>query len=283
MAGPYMVVILAGDSNGHYGKYADESGIDLAGDGIFQFKRDGTTAVANEFIDNAGASSNVDSTGHGTVGSTVALCRLLRDRGKVPSGYSILIVPQAWGGTPFAGYWATTGNRYALDGGGGHTPGFFEHVADALATHADNRVWFYDWNHGANDAGQTQAQYQNNMIATWGEIRSTVTNGGAWAPIIAPGVPPNRYNPDLGNSNLAGVLAAQRNIGNILSNAAYVDCEDLTTIDSSSSYIHYPAAAHRGGTNNAPGNTGEVVTNPISERKYTALLNLGWKMRATWT
>jgi hypothetical protein len=276
MAGPYMVVVLAGDSNSCHGKYADEAGIDQAGSGIFQFKHNETIVAANEPLDTSGTSLNYDGTGHGAVGSTVALCRLLRDRGKVPAGYSILIVPTAWEGTAFLNFWATTGFRYALDGGyGGVTNGFYNMVNKAMATHASNRLWFFDWNHGANDGGQTQAQYQNNMIATWGEIRSTIP-GATNVPIIAPGIPPNHVNPAYGAStNFVGVIAAQRNIANILSRAVYVNCEDITMIDSSDNYIHYPAAAHRGGTNNAPGNVGEVVTtNNIAERKYTALLGL---------
>lgn len=271
-----MVVPVCGDSNALQGKYG--TGVDVAGSGIFQYKHDGTIVAANEAIDNTGINLTdveVDGSNRIAVGSTVALCRLLRDRGHVPAGYSILIVPAAWAGTAFLNYWATTGSRFALDGGGGLTNGFYTQVNGAMASHAQNRLWFFDWNHGANDGGQTQAQYQNNMIATWGEIRSTIS-GASNTAIIAPGIPHNRVDPALGaQTNLDGVIAAQRNIGSILSNAAYVDCEDITAIDSSNSHIHYPAAAHRGGTNNAPGNVGEVVTNPISERKYAALLRLG--------
>lgn len=293
MTAPYLIVGCAGDSNAAVGKFGLNDGTDLAGSRIFTFRSTWTGAgaftgtptinAADEPLDHKGMGGGTLASGTGLVGSTVALCRLLRDRSKLPTGYDILIVPAAHGGTAFANYWATTpayvdgvtGGRRAL------TP-FIDALTYAMALHASNRMWFFDWNHGANDGGQSQTQYANNMVAMWDEIRTTVSTASK-SPILVSGIPPNRIDPALGNAtNLGGVIAAQQNIASSIQDAIYVDPTGLTAIDSSNGYVHFPAVSHRGGTNNAPGNTGEVVTNSLAERKYTALLQLGWRARMTW-
>jgi hypothetical protein len=273
MTAPYLLAVVAGDSNAGNGKFFDAS-LDVRDSNVFQIKHDLTTVqIATEPLDNAGIPARC-------VGSTLALCRLLSQRGKIPTGYKILIVPCAWAGTAFANYWATTGNRYALDGGGGIGNGLYAMVNAALALDSRNRIWFFDWNHGEND-NTTQDVYQNNMIATWGEIRSRVSTA-LRAPILVAGEPPNRSNPLLGHTPNPGVDAALRNVATYLDSSIYINSDDLTAIDNTSGYVHFPAASHRGGTNNAPGNRDEVVTNPLSERKYAALLQLGWRIRASW-
>ena len=294
MAAPYLIVGCAGDSNAAIGKFGLNEGTDLAGSRIFTFRSTWTGAgaftgtptinAADEPLDHKGMGSGTLASGTGLVGSTVALCRLLRDRGKLPDGFDILIVPAAHAGTAFADYWATTpayvdgvtGGRRAL------TP-FIDALTYAMALHASNRMWFFDWNHGANDSSQTQQQYTDNMVATFAEIRSTIATASR-TPLLVSGIPPNHVDPLLGGDTThhTGVIAAQQAIAANVPDSIYVDVTGLTSIDNTNDYVHFAAVDHRGGTNNAPGNTSEVQTNPLSERKYNALLQIGWPARMTW-
>ena len=297
MAAPYVIVVLAGDSNCGSGDFADAA-YDVTNNHVFQLKRDlKTVQVAPAFLDNQGMGAT-------QVGSTVALCNLLDLRGHRPPGYDILICPMGLAGTAFLNYWATTGTRYALDGGKGISPGLYGMVNAALALDSRNRIWFFDWNHGYNETGPagTQYAYTANMIATWGEIRSTVATA-ARAPLLVTGGPPDFYN--IVHLAPLGVIAAQIDSPNYLDSCAYVDPTDrvsmvgaypptaaivaasggptiLHSYHPNNNYIHFCAAAHRGGIDNSPSNVGENVLYPLSERKYTALLKLGWRMRASW-
>lgn len=251
MAAPYLIVGIAGDSNAMTGKYHDPT-IDITNSKVFQRKRDGTVLVANESLDNSGAGGTLGPPDTTTIGSTLALCRLLATRGKIPSGYSVLIVPGAMGGTAFLNYWATTPAYVdGVTGGRRALQPFIDALNAALAIDSRNRLWFFDWNHGENDL-IAQQSYQDNMVATWGEIRSTVSTANR-APLLITGEPPNRGDPLLGNTPNAGVDAALRNCTSYLENCAYINTDDLTAYDASNAQIHHTAVSHRGGgANNAP-------------------------------
>lgn len=327
-----LIVVLAGDSNAGNGKYYDPS-FDTTDMRVSVYNHDSSVKTpAKEPLDNYGMAPNC-------VGSTLALCRLLSQRGKIPTGFdNILIVPCGCAGTSLAAGganpdWCTTGNRYCLDGGGALGRGLYSMVNGALALNSRNRVWFFDWNQGENDGG-THELYQNNMIATWGEIRSTIATA-AYAPILVPGEPPNRCN--IFNVCNTGTVGAQHNVASYLPGSIYIDTSDLNAPDYSNGFVHLPAVSHRGGINNAPqpdaydptrtytaatstssnivtcsnnfvyrsvadGNIGNnpitddgthwqnttahvlgTVANPLSERKYNAILQLGWRIRATWS
>src|SRR3972149_3303733 len=273
---PSLIIGLAGDSNGMWGKYRLTDGTDNAGSGINQYKQNSTVAVANEPLDNV--DYVLDDVGtDGQIGSTVALARLLRDGGYGPTGYDILLVPHFDAGSDFATHWAVDGTRLALND-------FLTRMSAAVALEAGNRVWFFDWNEGANDTGRTEAQWQGYMVAMWAEIRATVATA-LYAPVLVTGIPPNAVNPALGNNTgLGGVIAAQQNVESYLANSKYIDVADITDIDNTDLYKHFTAAAHRGGTNNAPGNTSETYTvaNSLAGRKSAAFQTLGYPRRMTW-
>lgn len=273
---PSLIIGLAGDSNGMWGKYRLTDGTDDAGPGINQYRQNGTVAAANEPLDNV--NYTLDDVGtDGQIGSTVALARQLRDNGNVTPGYDILIVPHCFAGSDFANYWSVGGTRLELDN-------FMDRLSAAVALEVGNRIWFFDWNEGANDTGRTEAQWQAFMEDMWAEIRSTVSTAST-APVLVTGIPPNAVNPALGNNTgLGGVQAAQQNVESYLSNSKYISVSDITDIDNTDLHKHFTAAAHRGGTNNAPGNTGETYTAAtcLAGRKRAALMPYLLTRRVAW-
>src|SRR5690242_7733891 len=110
-------VLDVGDSNGHSGESYDAA-VDVTNSRVWQFDRSTFTPIQasdpnlwSSTFGHQGMSAN-------QVGSTLSLCRKLVDRGMVPNGYDLCIIPVCWAGTSFATSWSTTGSRNALDGGG---------------------------------------------------------------------------------------------------------------------------------------------------------------------
>ncbi len=252
-----LIVPIAGDSNSINGESLSATPDDVTNSSVLMLNIatvGGTpaTRLAKETDLEGGTYGQGSGSGGVFAASTFALCKALLAAGLMPSGYdNVILVPTAWAGTAFLNYWATTGNRYALDGGGGRTHGFYDCVNAALGLSTGNRIWFFDWGHGMNDGGQTQTQYQNNMLATWGEIRSTLSGGAAYAPILVTGGPPDRIDPDLGaQTNLSGVFAAQAAVESYLPNSYYVDPTGLHSY-CNNRFVHFSAASHRGGVDNS--------------------------------
>lgn len=246
---PDLIVVLAGDSNSLQGQQFDSS-IDTTLANVLQLNTtfNGTLTASEPLVNNHGGSggSIVD------VGSTLKLCQQLVADGLKPPGFTnVIIVQTSWAGTAFLNEWATTGTRTALGAitdNGVNT--FYGMVNAALGLTAGNRIWFFDWNHGMNDGGQTQAQYQANMVATWGEIRANVATA-TFAPILVAGGPPDRSDADLGGQvNLGGVLAAQAAVESYLPNSYYVDPTGLHSY-MDNLFVHFSSASHRGGTDNS--------------------------------
>lgn len=247
---PDLIVPIAGDSNAGHGSAwisSDDNTVSniLMLDNTTVGGTPSTILATETALDGTGSKGNA-SMGGNTVGSALALVKLLVARGYKPPGYTnVILVGGAAAGTAFLNEWATTGSRTALNA-------FESYVDAALGLTSGNRIWFYNWDHGENDGGQTQAQYQNNMIATWGEIRARYgSNGGLYAPILVSGCPPDRQDSDLGRQvNMGGPIAAQQNIANVLQNAIYIDPTGLNS-DFEQGFVHFSAASQRGGADNS--------------------------------
>jgi hypothetical protein len=250
-----IVTLPISDSNQGSGE-SWLSSDDVIDPSIFMFDRSTTTTTptiipAQESILNAhnGSKGNISMIAN-SVGDTIALCKLLIQRGKLPVGYDkIIIVGTAWAGTAFPGYWAVTGTRYALDGGGGLDHGYIAQVNAALGLDPANRIWFHDSSFGANCGGD--ASFQSEFIATTAEVRGLRT--GASAPILLTPSPPDRANAALGGAtSLAALTAIQANCANWLPNSYYIDPTGLPSeMGGIQSFIHYSAASHRGGVDNS--------------------------------
>jgi hypothetical protein len=211
--------------------------------------------------------------------------------------------------------WAVDSSRVGLDP-------WEAKLAAALAQNAGNRIWFFDWNHGYNETGLegNQTPYTAHMISLWAEIRSMYTTA-AMAPLLVVGPPPDRSNivNDEGIGaitahldslnyldNCAYVDPTDGNVGvhgyptnGVSMVGAYPATAALVAADGGpkilhsayphNNYIHFKANSHRGGLDNSFGsdgttatNTGETVVYPLSERKYTALMKMGWRSITTF-
>lgn len=279
MAAPYLIVGLGGDSNAYNGKFGLIDGSDDGGARIFRYSRieEGNTVLAaNEPLD-------VFNGYGGTalqpwIGGTLALCRALRDGGHLPSTHDILIVPRALGGAAFQssggiGPWAA-GQSGQIE--------FIAALQQAVALHPKNRIWFIDWNHGANDQAGI---YQDHFTTLVTNVSNAVPTA-KFAPWLVTGLPKNWLD---ANPPFPGDLtdAALRAAPTYLPNAIYINVDGLTAIDTSNAQIHHPAVHHRGGTNNAPGNVGEVIAfaASIAGMKLAALTGASarpFRTRMSW-
>lgn len=253
---PSLIVPIIGDSNAGFG------GVRLSSDNdtnpmIWMLDRStlGSTpaiVAASELLLEDSSRGNTMGGVVTTVGSSLALIKLLVERNKVPAGYDkIILVGTAWAGTAMVNYWAVTGNRYALDGGGGLTYGFYAMVNAALGLDPANRIWFYDWaGFGANCSGDSN--FQSEVAAMFAEMRSTLRTGAS-APVIVTPSPPDRATIGLGGATgLSAITAIQANCADWLPNSYYVSAVGLPSeMGNNQPFIHYSAASARGGVDNS--------------------------------
>jgi len=253
-----LIVPIIGDSNTGCGEFhlSSDDTIDPA---IWMIDRSTvktTPAIipcTESILDaNNGAKGNIGMIAN-SVGSTLALCRLLSSRGKIPPGYDkIILAGYAWAGTAFVNQWAVTGSRLALDGDGTNgNPGFYAVTGAALALDPNNRIWFYDWSgFGAN--ASTDVNFQSEAAAMFAEMRSTLRSGSS-APVLVTPPPPDRAPVSLGGATgLVTITAIQANCAAWLPNSYYVDPTGLPSeMGGTQPFIHYSAAAQRGGVDNS--------------------------------
>jgi len=242
---PSLGLVVLGDSNNDSGETLSSGVDDVTDSRIKMIKADLSTAVATETLLNA-AHAGMSP---GRVGSALAMLRLAYASGKVPTAFDdVYIIPAAWAGTAFTGFWSVTGTRFALDGGNGLTHGLYDRINAFLALNSANRIWAFDWMFGANCAGES---FQTEALAMWSEIRSRVSGGAARAPIFLTGVPPDRIDANLGNqTNLGGVLSDIASFATWQDNGTLISSAGLRSyLDNG--FVHYSASAHRGGTDNS--------------------------------
>lgn len=281
----YLIVNAAGDSNLGEAAFGDATR-DVVGAGgrIWKLTLPSTIVVGDEPLSgNAGyGGSGPLSGGNALIGSTVALCRLIRDAGLLPTGYDILIVQNGNFGVSFAGGWAS---------GGAACNTMIANCQTALGLQASNRFFFTDWNHGMNDGGETQAIKEAYLAGTHAALVAGVpqANGAPW---LSAGVVP--YRADVSNpGTYSAIDAAMQNTANVIPNSAYVDTRNPTSLPSGNNGgIHLSSAAHAGGQMNNSGAAGyisawdmghTVVTSSLAQRKFAALLTLARrKQTATW-
>lgn len=258
MIEPSLIIPILGDSNAGSGESWTSSD-DVTHSQVLMLDRNSlnttpATMLATETLlqngshGNAGMSSSV-------VGDSVALAKLLAQRGNIPQGFAnIILVGAAWAGTAFPGQWAITGARAALDG----SNGFYSMVEAALGLNSGNRIWFFDWVFGANCFGDGSFESESQALFT--EIRSSAKGlaGAAAAPILVTGIPPDRVTIN-GSTGSGSVTGPQQTCSSWLPNSYYVDPSGLHSY-MDNGFVHFNAASHRGGTDNSKTTTASYTS-----------------------